>query len=338
MNASSSGTDSGLGTRDSGLEDASEIETAAEHASSRGRGERTLLRHRFERALVRGALGTLALLPAGSASGFGRRAARLYFLFARSRRRILRDNLARALPDRSPAEIAGIEKACVANLGAAFMEFVESARLSREDVLSRVSLAGEEQYALARARGKGVFLLSAHFGSWELGAIRAGLIAGPIASVVRPLDNPLLEEDLEYRRTRLGNRVIRKKEAAREILRAIRAGQTVAILIDQNVIAEEAVFVPFFGRPAATTPSLALLQMKTDAAVVPVFTWPLGGGRYRLQFEKPILAEEFAEAGEREQRVLAATARYMAVTEQAIRGDPGAWLWMHNRWRTRPVK
>jgi KDO2-lipid IV(A) lauroyltransferase len=339
MNASRSGTefgmDSGLGTRDPGLEESPGIE-AREEPVPRGRPDRILLRHRLERALVRGALGILALLPVGSATGFGRGAARLYFLFGRSRRRILRENLAQAFPDRTPTEIARFEKACVANLGAAFMEFVESADLSREDVISRVSLAGEENYALARARGKGVFLLSAHFGSWELGAIRAGLIAGPIASIVRPLDNPLLEEDLEFRRTRLGNRVIRKKEAAREILRAIRAGQTVAILVDQNVVAEEAVFVPFFGRPAATTPSLALLQMKTDAAVVPVFTWPLGGGRYRLQFEKPILAEEFAAAGGREQRVLAATARYMAVTEEAIRGDPGAWLWMHNRWRTQP--
>ncbi len=345
MNASPHGTElgtgSGLGTREggpAGLEDgiAGIGTNGSQEPAAGGRPGKTLLRHRFERALVRGALGVLALLPEGSATGFGRGAARLYFLFARSRRRILRENLARAFPDKAPSEINRIEKACVENLGAAFMEFVESANLSREDVLSRVTLSGEENYAFARARGKGVFLLSAHFGSWELGAIRAGLITEPIASVVRPLDNPLLEGDLEYRRTRLGNRVIRKKEAAREILRAIRGGQTVAILVDQNVVAEEAVFVPFFGRPAATTPSLALLQMKTDAAVVPVFTWPLGGGRYRLQFEKPILAEEFAAAGGREQRVLAATARYMAVTEQAIRGDPGAWLWMHNRWRTQP--
>ena len=305
---------------------------------ARGRPERSFLRHRLEHALVEGALRVLGVLPAGSASGFGRAAARFYFAFARSRRGILRENLAQAFPEKTRAEVGRIERACIENLGAAFMEFLESSRLSREEVLSRVVLAGEENFARARAREKGVFLLSAHFGSWEIGAIRAGLIAEPIASVVRPLDNPLLEAELEHRRTRLGNRVIRKKEAAREILRVIRARQTVAILVDQNVVPAEAVFVPFFGRPAATTPSLALLQMKTDAAVVPVFTWPLGGGRYRLQFEKPILTEEFAAAGGRQERVLAATARYMAVTEEAIRGNPGAWLWMHNRWRTRPPR
>lgn len=303
------------------------------------RRRRSYLRHRLEHTLLRAALATLKLLPAGTATGLGRWTARLYFRLSRSRARILRENLTLAFPEKDAADIRRIARECAGNLGAAFMEFLESSKLTREDILSRVSLAGEEHFAAARARGKGVFLLSAHFGSWELGAIRAGLIAAPISSVVRPLDNPLLEKELEHRRTRLGNRVIRKKDAAREILRAIRGDETVAILVDQNVLAEEAVFVPFFGRPAATTPSLALLQIKTDAAVVPVFTWPLGRGRYRLQFEKPILAEDFGPAGAgREERVLKATERYMAVTENAIRGEPAAWLWMHNRWRTRPLE
>ncbi len=106
--------------------------------------------------------------------------------------------------------------------------------------------------------------------------------------------------------------------------------------MDQNVLAREAVFVPFFGRPAATTPALALFQLKTDAAVVPVFTWPEGAGRYRLEFETPILAEEFRHLP-REDAIRAATARYMQVTEAAVRKAPEVWLWMHDRWRTQPT-
>ena len=105
---------------------------------------------------------------------------------------------------------------------------------------------------------------------FERGRVPANRLQQVVDPVVRPLDNPLLEEDLARRRTRFGNRVIAKRDAAREILRAMRRNETVAILVDQNVIAEEAVFVPFFGRLAATNPSLALLQMKTDAAVVHV--------------------------------------------------------------------
>src|SRR5262249_30307916 len=156
-------------------------------------------RHRLEYALLKGAFGVLKMLPREAATGFGRRAARLFFRFAPSRREILRKNLEAAFPGKSAAEREAIGQARVAKLGAAFMEFLGSSKLTREDILSRVVLDGEENFAAARERGKGVFLLSAHFGSWELGAIRAGLVARPIASVVRPLDNPLLERELEYR-------------------------------------------------------------------------------------------------------------------------------------------
>lgn len=301
------------------------------------RRRRSFLRHRMEQTLFRVAAGSLTLLPRGSASSFGRAMARLYFAVGQSRRRILFENLTAAFPERASAEIERIARDCIDNFGATFMEFLESSELSREEILSRVSVAGEEHLAAARERGKGVFLLSAHFGSWEIGAVRAGLLGEPISSVVRPLDNPLLERELAQRRMRFGNRVIQKKNAAREILRAMRRNETVAILVDQNVLIEEAVFVPFFGRLAATTPSLALLQIKTDAAVVPVFTWPEGYGRYRLEFEEPILTEDFGSPDTgREERIRRATARYMAVTENVIRKNPAAWLWMHNRWRTRP--
>ena len=298
--------------------------------------DRSLLRHRAEHALFRGVSGALRFLPRGSAAAFGGSLARLFFSVAGSRRRILEENLAAAFPEKNPQERARISRECVERLGATFMEFVESSDFSREEIEERVSVTGAEHLESARRRGKGVFLLSAHFGSWEIGAVRAGLLGEPIASVVRPLDNPLLELELARRRTRFGNRLIGKKDAAREILRALRRNETVAILIDQNVLAEEAIFVPFFGRVAATTPSLALFQLKTDAAVVPVFTWPEGSGRYRLAFEKPILASDFESVSDRGERVRLATARYTAATEAVVREYPAAWLWMHNRWRTRP--
>lgn len=305
--------------------------------AGRRKARRSVLRHRAEHALFCAAVGAIKMLPGGSSWRLGHRIARLYFLFGRSRRRILLQNLRAAFPEKTVAEIDRIASACIENFGATLLDFLESSELSREEILSRIRLSSEEHLAEARARGKGVFLLSAHFGSWEIGAVRVGLLGEPIASVVRPLDNPFLEEELSRRRTRFGNRLIRKRDAAREILRAMRRNETVAILVDQNVLAEEAIFVPFFGRPAATTPSLALLQRKTGAAVVPVFTWPEGSGRYRVEFEKPILAEDFdSPEADRNERIWRATARYMAVTEDAIRKNPAAWLWMHNRWRTRP--
>jgi KDO2-lipid IV(A) lauroyltransferase len=298
---------------------------------------RSPLRHRGEFALFRLGLALLRLLPKGAPTTAGRLVARALFRVAPSRRRILFKNLLASFPDKPSTEIAAIARGCVETFGATFVDFLVATDLSRDEFPAYAPVTGVEHLKAARARGKGVFLLSAHFGSWEIGAIAVGLLGEPIVSVVRPLDNPLLEAELTRRRTQFGNRVVAKKEAAREILRTLRANGTVAMLIDQNVLEREAIFVPFFGRAAATTPSLALFQLKTGAAVLPVFTWPIGGGRYETRFEQPIWPEEFDLPGlDRAARVRKATTRYLSAIETVIRKKPSAWLWMHNRWRTRP--
>jgi Kdo2-lipid IVA lauroyltransferase/acyltransferase len=311
--------------------------TADSPADAPPRRPRSAVRDALELAAFRLLTGALSLLPRRTAARLGGTLLRAYARIAPSRRRILAKNLRAAFPDAAEATLARLAEESAGWLGIAIVEFLQVSGMSEAEIRDRVRVVGEENLAAARAGGRGAFLLSAHFGSWELGAIRAGLIDGPIAPVVRPLDNPYLERELARRRTRFGNRLIAKRRAARDVLRTLRAGGTVAILIDQNVVREEAVFVPFFGRLAATSPALAVLQLATDAPVVPAFVWPEGGGRYRLELGPPILADEFRVPGaDREESVRRATARYMAVTETAIRGAPGVWLWMHDRWKTRP--
>ena len=297
---------------------------------------RSSARNRAELAAFRAAAAALSALPR-SASDAASRALGRWVLSALPRRRtILRRNLETAFPEAGAAEIDALARGSAEALGVSLAEFLEVASLSGEEIRRRIEVEGEENLRAARALRRGVFLLSAHLGGWELGAIRAGMLGEPIAPVVRPLDNPLLERELSRRRTRFGNRPISKRDAARDVLRALRRRETVAILIDQNVLPREAVFVPFFGRLAATTPALARFQISTGAPVVPVFTWPQGGGRYRLVFEKPIYADAFQAEPDRNEAVRRATAEYMAVTEAAIRKQPSAWLWAHDRWRTRP--
>lgn len=279
----------------------------------------------------------LGLLPRGAPAALGRALARAYVRVSPSRRRVLTSNLRHAFPEKTPEEIERLARDSTGSFGAAFMDFLEISRLDESQIRSRVRIVGREHYDSARALHRGVLLMSAHIGGWELGAMLAGILGEPVAPIVRPLDNPLLERELVRLRTRFGNRLIGKRNAARDILKALRNDEAVAILIDQNVVAREGVFVPFFGRLAATSPSLALFQLKTDAPVVPVFVWPEEEGRYRVELEPAILADEFREDGlDRDEAVRRATARYAAVTEAAIRRDPAAWLWMHNRWRTRP--
>jgi KDO2-lipid IV(A) lauroyltransferase len=300
---------------------------------------RSRARDRAELWLYRGATSAFRVLPAGAASRLGGAAALAYVRLSARRRRILLENLQSAFPEKSPEQIARLARESVRAFGATLLDFLTISESEVTEVQRRVSISGVEHYDEARAQGRGLLLMSAHLGGWELGAILAAILGRPVVPVIRPLDNPLLERELARLRTRFGNRVIFKQSAARGILEALRANEAVVMLIDQNVVAREAVFVPFFGRLAATSPALALFQQKTGAPVVPVFVWPEGGGRYRVELQPPISAGEFFGAGsDRDDAIRRATARYTEVTEAAIRRDPAAWLWMHDRWKTKPTK
>ena len=146
-----------------------------------------------------------------AASRLGGRMARLYLGLAPSRRKILLGNLSAAFPELPSREIAALARASVEKLRRGVPRVSRLAALLARRRSRTASRHGEPSTWRPRARGKGVFLLSAHFGSWELGAVRAGMLGEPIASVVRPLDNPSLEEELAWRRTRFGNRLIRKR-------------------------------------------------------------------------------------------------------------------------------
>jgi KDO2-lipid IV(A) lauroyltransferase len=151
----------------------------------------------------------------------------------------------------------------------------------------------------------------------------------PMAVVARALDNLPLNALLERIRTRTGNSVIYRQGTLRRILRTLQAGQGVGILIDQHIMTRDAIYVDFFNRPAATTGAVAMLALRTGAPVVPLFALPLGGGRYRMVYEHPVVppASDSADA------VQQFTQRCTDVLEMYVRRNPELWLWMHRRWR-----
>jgi KDO2-lipid IV(A) lauroyltransferase len=151
-------------------------------------------------------------------------------------------------------------------------------------------------------------------------------------TVVRPADNPWLDRELRALRERFGNAVIPKRGAARRMLEVLRGGGRVGILIDQRVQEREGIAVPFFGRPALTSPVLARLSLRTGAAVVPITAYPESGGRYRIVVRPAILPPE---NGDDEETVKVLTRRYLEVAEEDIRAHPEMWLWMHRRWDER---
>jgi len=199
---------------------------------------------------------------------------------------------------------------------------------TRENIGEWIEYRGFEHFEAAKARGRGVLFATGHIGNWELSAFAHALLAEPMHVVVRPLDNPRLDALVKRYRTASGNRILDKKDFLRSILEALRRNEAVGILIDQNTLPEQGVFVDFFGTLASTGTTFAKLAAKTGAAVIPGYAWWDGArGKYVLEFD-PI----FEMSG----KVDDDTARLTKHIEGVIRKRPEQWLWLHRRWKSRP--
>jgi Kdo2-lipid IVA lauroyltransferase/acyltransferase len=287
------------------------------------------VRHRLEYLAFRPFAGIVCALPHGASRRLGAALGALAGRVDRRRRRTATGNLAAAFPELSAPERRRLVSACFRHFGAAFCDALSAARFDRVELCRRVTTVGLDHLAEAEAAGRGVIVLSAHFGNWEIVPALIATARGPIATVGRPADNPYVDRWIEQLRTRFGNRSLSKRGSVRELFRILAGGGRVGLLIDQRVRPEEGIDVPFFGRPALTSPIVARLALRTGAPIVPAFGDHLPGGRYRVEFRPALRAEGEDDAA----ATLALTRRALEVCEEVIRGAPERWLWLHRRWR-----
>jgi KDO2-lipid IV(A) lauroyltransferase len=287
------------------------------------------LQHRVEYMIVRALMMAVRLVPAPLVEPLGTMVGVAFFVFDRTHRQVARRNVTAAFPGRSSREHRRIVRRAFGHFGRLLLALLKFSTLSPEALLRRVDFHGEDRVRLAHAAGKGVLFVTGHFGFWELQAMVHPLRLGPMAVMARLLDNRALNALLEVMRTRTGNSVVYRQGSMRRVLRMLHAGQGVGILIDQHIQSRDAIYVSFFDRPAATTPAVAALALRTGAPVVPLFALPLGGLRYRLVYEPPI---EPPPTGSPD-AILEFTQRCTDVLEMYVRRHPELWLWMHRRWR-----
>lgn len=293
------------------------------------------LRHRLEHLLYLTVRAPVRRLSHAAARRSGRALGDLAWLADRRHRAIALDNLALAFPDRPAAERRAVARACFRHFGSALTDTLSATRFDLEELCRRTTLDGWDRFEAARAAAapRGVLLISAHLGLWEHAAHAVGTYAGPLHGVGRPLDNPWLDRELDAHRRRFGNRLVPKRRAARGILRALEAGQHAALLMDQRVPrADGGVEIPFFGRPALTTPLVARLSLRLGVPAVPTFGLPEPDGRYRIVFRDPI-PPGAVEGATGDEAILALTRLYLEALESEIRRAPELWLWLHRRWR-----
>ena len=262
-------------------------------------------------------------------------ATRLLLLFLPKLRKTAQFNLRLAFPDWPESERREVLNKMSRNLGWMAVEFARFPRYTKENIEGVVVLDGHENFLSGERRGKGVIYLTGHIGAWELSSFAHALYGYPLHYMARPLDNKPLDVMVNTYRGLSGNVPIYKNEAARVMLKVLKNAGTVGILADQNTMAQEGVFVDFFGTPACTTTGIARVALHTDAAVVPGYAfWDANLGKYRLRFEPPV---ELVRSGDLEGDVLRNTQRFTKVIEQIIRAHPDQWVWVHARWKNRPT-
>lgn len=275
----------------------------------------------------------LASVPRPVALFIGRKLGRLAYRVDARHRKTALDNITLAYGgELSPVEKERIARESFENLGVIFFDFVRIPWLTKGKLQRFVEVRGLDNLDRALEKDKGVVLLTAHYGNWEMLGASMGLVGRPMDVVVRKLDDPVAGEFVDWVRTRCGNTMVHKERAMRRLLKALSTNRLVCILLDQNVAKKEGVFVDFFGTPACTNRGPAMLAVTSGAAVVPAFIRRDGPG-YVLTVRPEV---ELVKTGDRAADAQENTRRMTGVIEEVVRERPEQWFWVHRRWKTRP--
>ena len=270
------------------------------------------------RELALDLVGTLALLAYGGASG--------------TRRRTL-DQLSHAFNHTlKPAEISDLARSVFWNLGRNTVDALRMGQITADNIDTLVTAEGLEHLETAYRRGRGVLAVSGHIGNFELLGRYLALKGYTVTVVVAKLYDPRLDRLLRNSRALGGLNSVNRDRATGAVVRALRQGQIVGLLVDQDTRVP-GVFTPFFGRPAYTPIGPAVLASRTGAPIVPMAIRRLENDTHLITIRPslPVPDEPRSENAIRE-----TVGQYTRAIEQFIRDDPAQWVWMHDRWKTRP--
>lgn len=274
----------------------------------------------------------MRIIPLGVRRFLAALLAGLFYHLSLKHRLITIHNLSRSFPEKSMDEIMSIAKASYKSFSLVTVEFSELLYLHKDNLHKWITIKGLEHYREAKKEGKGAFIFSAHFGNWEIGNAALALMTVPLYFVYRILDSPFLEKGIMHGRASCGVKSLSKEHAMRPMLRLLKQGETISLLIDQNVAVYDGIFINFFGRPACTTSGLALLALHSGAPVLPIFTTRMPDGKYVLEIGSKV---DIVDTGNRSADVLINTQNFSKIIEDHIRKYPEQWFWMHQRWKTK---
>ncbi len=277
-------------------------------------------------------LGLMGALPEPCVRAIGHFGGWIFGSVMRHHREDARDALTRAFPEKTPAEIEAIVKQMYRNLGLNLAEFLHMGPVQVENARQLVIMENEQILRDVLARGKGMLVLTAHVGNWDLFCTIIPSMGYPLTVITKRMRNVALTEVWMKRRERFGLKFVEARNSFRQCLRVLKRNEVVGFILDQNMINTEGVFVDFFGRPACTSPGLALMSYQSGAPVVPAFIIREPDGTHHVKIFPALEPPPDREP----ETIRRATQQYTAAIERIVRQYPDQWIWLHRRWKTQP--
>ncbi len=289
--------------------------------------------HRLELVALRGAVALARRLPLDSARRMGAALGRLGYAPLGIRREVVVRQVAAAFPTLDDAAVHRLAREAYEHLGRVALETALLPTLGREGVLALFEGSeGFEDVERASAAGKGIILITGHFGNWELAGAYVAARGVPIEVITRRQSNAHFDAYITRTREDAGMRVVFDADAVRRTPRAFREGHAVAFVSDQGVLGLASTFVPFFGRPAKTPRGAAVFAMRFRVPVFFVAAVREASGRYRCVVT-PI---EVPDTGDRDADIDTLVVAYTNILEAWVRRYPGQYFWHHRRWKRQP--
>lgn len=246
------------------------------------------------------------------------------------RKKLVLDNLQQAFPEKSDKEIQAIAVGSYRNLFTAYFEILALETLTQDYIRKSVSFPEAQTITDLLKRGKGLIILTGHFGNWELCALSVSVIVPErYTIVVQKQRNPYVNDFMSRMRSRFGSKLVVMERALRESLRALSDNESVALIADQSG-PESGIYADFFGRPASTHQGPAVFQLRSGAPMILVMLIREGLDKFRIELEE---IDTQGLTGTAEEKLQEITRRHVAALEQYVRRYPEQWLWMHKRWK-----
>lgn len=289
------------------------------------------LSHRLEYAGLRVLMSMTRRLAPARASQVGDVLGALVFHVTGMRKKLVMEHMARVFGMSGDSEkLLAMSRSVYRQLGRTAVEHARLLAGRTADLRDRLDISGEEHIARARNGGRGVILITGHFGYWELLGATVAMLGYPITVVAKKLHNPAVDGLVHAGRERLGMAVAAMDKAPAAVYRALRRNECVGLLADQDAGAG-GVFVDFLGIRASTYQGPALFALRTGAPIVPCFIIRSGPERHRVCFETPI---EAIPTGDEPADIARITQAYTDVLARYIMDYPDHWFWVHRRWKT----